>query len=88
MGTMSLAEADIYKRATHVLSGKDGYAQKDENTPCSSLMCGSCECVTAVAPKSIPIEEVAPLGPEEVGHSHVTYVHKRIHVVSLWRFLY
>lgn len=58
---MSLAEADTYIRAAHhVLSGKDGYARKDENTPCSSLMCGSRECVTAVAPKSTPIEEVAP----------------------------
>ena len=26
--------------------------------------------------------------PEEVGHGHVTYVRKRIHAVSLWRFLY
>jgi len=25
---------------------------------------------------------------EEVGHGHVTYVGKRIHAVSLWRFLY
>jgi len=25
---------------------------------------------------------------EEVGHGHVTYVLKRIHAVSLWRFLY
>ena len=25
---------------------------------------------------------------EEVGHGHVTYVRKRIHAVSLWRFLY
>ena len=25
---------------------------------------------------------------EEVGHGHVTYVRKRIHAVSLWRFVY
>ena len=27
-------------------------------------------------------------GAEEVGHGYVTYVRKRIHMVSLWRFLY
>ena len=27
-------------------------------------------------------------GAEEVGHGYVTYVRKRIHTVSLWRFLY